>query len=1511
MAKKKSKKGSKGDSPKGKGGKKGKKDKAPPSPKGKSSPKKTAAEEAPPPPIEAPPPPPPPPPAPPPEPPGNEEQKRQTQALKDLMERKMNVWQKILVSPKDEDRKEGLKSYKNMAEEELRIIARNISKTKLQELIDQKVNYFVQIGVSDAEEQKLVGLQGFKQVSEEERVLAAMEAPALARRVFGDVTMGEQPPVSLQGPPSSMAPEPAHLSPGGRSPDAYKPGDAHRGTAWAYPRHGDVGGGMPGTQPDRTAYSGGGSQQPPPWPMPGRQLAQDQSQLMEDALEMQRRLPKRRLPPSGGTVEVHNKSRLVSEFVEKLAAEIASKRISRDQARDQLKDVVELENALAETLVSATSVKPDMTEEKLAAIAKMYREISHTLVSHPDMNPDDALSKLKTVAAMENELTQALVSDEEIAKGPFRSTTAEESAYKLQQMKLNLADELQKNMAVSQPDANKIQESIKKLYELEVKLMDKLFAAKTGKGKGRGVDKEQERDLAVGDEPKRVFVKKSKKPATVVEISFSDSDDSGVTPVIRVVDSRPTVGDGEQKSGQSCPLHGCRTKPCPEHAKKDKGDKPCPLHSDPRGKPKITWSTHPVAPESLDLSDNEMQLLTGKDKRRGRLDDLGKSFGDNFGRGSQERDFNVLVKTRPPPPFMPPAPFPPPPAFPPYPGVPTDSMYPQYAPYMAAPNFPQPPLMQPYMYPPQEDVRRNVVCGDDRPPVMDDRPPAEPRIIVPTRYKGLLPDQPVNGRDDELRTILGDNSFYSKETWETKPCMPPSYMSQYQTYPIMEAHDHEYALPRYRPQPNVDVGIDASSMYPAAVTDTEFDQENGRVLGLETGIQITFPSQTNIAATAVPSPATAVQAQQPIAVSVAAPAATSPQMQATTTTISATDAQSVVTPPRRRRRSRRPRQSASRFRRRRFSDFGEGFEDEGDDSDLVRPRRRTRSRPRSRSRRRSPRARRWRGNYDDDFGRLPPSRRRRRQRSKAARRDRPSRADTVAEEVPGVPFWDWICKSICSLLPFSRDGNGSKTKRGANIQRLVDDVMATSQEVVQAKRKLQSNNGSVEASVRSMGDLESKLWKLIDLEVDLVNELARYRWSGDVQDPKAEMKLNTAEEKIWRVIGVQTRLAQDLGDWRKTSTRSLHNSGMDTRMSYTGQYGNFGPQGNYGQSNGFNNPGSYANPSSQANTTSMYAGPGSRGSMGNQEGFANTQAPGDDETEEVSGSASPSQSPSPPAKPKRKASKASKKSKRSRRQKKKGKRRSPAVTGSPGSPSNKSTKKRSKSRARRASSSTSNTTTNTSNYTTEQTSTENTSSSNASTSVGSDPDSVTITNTIVISSEMDDDGVAKPSAVSWKSPSKEFLSSIDRSQTTPVEWETKKKGKYIYVRAKPGSGPQMRETKRSASHGAVRRPRDSLEVLGRGGRSWSRKGRWGGSPDRRGAPGYDIRVHRKGGRRRRGDDDDGLMSATLSVMTSDGTDNAHGSRWSPPRQGGRRRRFRSVGPIASRGSYQSRSQWSL
>lgn len=1454
MAKKKSKKGSKD----GKKGKKGKKDKAPPEPTGKSA--MPAPEPMPPPMPEFVPPPPPPPP--PPEPPGSAEQKQQTAALKNIMERKLDMWQKILAAPRHEERKEGLKNYKTMAEEELRIIARNISKTKLQELIDQKVNHFVNIGMSDAEDQKLASMQGFNQVAEEERVLAAMEAPDLAPRVFKGVKLTDVPQLTLQGSPSMMSPGAFNArSPCSGEESPASPGAYGKRKAW---------GGMHGTSPPEPW-----GRQPPPWQQRGgggaqfqlgrQQLTQDH--LMQDAWEMQRRLPKRRLP-TAGTPEVQHKSRLVSEFVEKLAAEIASRRMNREEARRQLRDVVELEHELTETLVSATTIKPDVTEEKLAAIAQLYQDISRTVITNPEMNRDDALSKLKTVAALERELSQALVSDEGIQYRPFRPTTAEDSAFKLQQLKCNLADELQQNMAVSAPDAEKIQHSIKKLYDLELMLMDKLFNSEGVRGRPRNWDlhKEREYDRAQLGDSKHVYLKKSKRPSTVVEISFSDTDDG--EPVVRVVDSEPTVAaagrSADKEKRHSCPVHGSQMKPCPMHSPKDHGEKgdkkgkdsACPVHSEPRSKSKVSWSMHPLDPEGAD------KMPTRK------------------GREGQGGNFNLMAKPRPMAP--PPAAYPPP--FYPYPGapmVPPMAMYPQYPHYM--------PQQQAFMYPGMMQGNQNAASGEGSPAAAEgEPPPAEPRTIVPTKYK----DGYDNELNDNTAQVLGDNVCYVKETWETKPCMPPGYMDQYKMYPAMEEPGGGYRLPRQRPQPNVDVAVDASSMYPTAVTDTEFDQEIDPVLGLETGIQITLaPSQTNVATAPVAAPVTVV--------------ATVPAAQATATTLSAADVMSTQEPrPRNRSRARNFRRSGSRFRRRRSDDFDDEIDDD-DDDDFRRRRRRSPTRSRSRGRSRSPRGRRPRD--DDDFGRRSP-RRRRRQRSTVTRRNRAARTETAAEEVPpGVPFWDWICKSICNLLPFSNDAKGSKSHRGANIQRLVDDVMATSQEVVQAKRRLQNTNGSVEASVKSMGDLETKLWKLIDLEVDLVNELARYRWSGDVQDPKAEMKLNSAEEKIWRVIGVQTRLAQDLGDWRKTSTRPVHNSGFDNQAFGSpyrggpGQYGAFNPAANYGSPGRYKE--SFGNP---GNNAGMYGSPGN---------FRSPSPQVSEEPEGGSGSESPSLSPSPAQSPLRSVSKASKKSKRSRRsprRKKKGKRRSPTATDSPVSKSRRSSKRRNRSRVAGASSTTSNSSTNTSMYTTEPTSTENTSSTNASTSGGSDKDSVTITNTIVISSELEDEAGqgAKPSAISWRSPSKEFLSSIDRSQTTPVEWETKKKGKYIYVRAKaPGN-------RRSASYGGPDQ-RGGGYAQDRRGESRTRQRR--GDSRRQQDRYVGGNVVRRKIRGRRGDEDV-RISTTVSAVGSDGSDSSYdrnrgGDGYGGGERGGtrrrRRRRFRSAGPANGRSTYQSRSQWSL
>ncbi|EEC05507.1 hypothetical protein IscW_ISCW004919 [Ixodes scapularis] len=768
------------------------------------------------------------------------ERVQQTEALQDLMGKKMAIWKEILSAARDMDRKEGLKQYRTMAAEELRIIARNVSKTKLRELTDQKINYFSQIGISDSDDNKIANMQGFRQVGDEERLLCALEAPEVAPRVFPDVALDEAslakfgtlPPGAFGGQAGPVRKQESFTSLVGDTAVLERLEDqvSILEKAALQSRNGE-----------RATPYGGVIRQgvhPPPLPL-------SPAQLMQQAQMMSARLPKRRLPPTGQSPQVEHKSRLVSEFVEKLAGEIAANRISKSEARKQLKDIVEMENELTETLVSATTVRPDVTEDKLQAIAEMYKEISSTIISNPEMNREEAMNKLKRVAAMEHELTQALVPDE------------------------------------------------------------------------------------------------------------------------------------------------------------------------------------------------------------------------------------------------------------------------------------------------------------------------------------------------------------------------------------------------------------------------------------------VFPYQ-------------------------------------------------------------------------------------------------------------------------------------------------------------------------------QKDESGNKSRRGVGIQELVNEVMATSEEVVQAKRQLQSSDGNPEASVRSMGDLEGKLWKLIDLEVDLVNELARYRWSGDVQDPRAEIKLNNAEEKIWKVIGVQKRLAQDLGEWRKNSTRTFQTRAPDPVA--VAQPLSYGYEANY-------NPVVYGDPANfnPNNRDNMggYVNSGNQGGSGNpavSDGRDNPNLRTSREAEEST------QPPMTHPKVKKqsskqskmsKASKASRKSERSTRASRKKQRKqqslsndvSPAATPVKRTKSRKSSKKRSRSRDLSPDTTTSNTTTNTSVQSSGGSTSEySTDSTDITGTVVTEPDSITIATTIVISSEMDDaEDNQRPSAVSWKSPSKEFLSSIDRSQVTPVEWETKRKGKYIYVR--PRQGGTGRKPVRSASHSPpkARKPRahpnarrhsagpkDSFELYGTNG---SRHGR--------------------------------------------------------------------------------------
>ncbi|KAM7308530.1 uncharacterized protein ISCGN_012164 [Ixodes scapularis] len=1199
------------------------------------------------------------------------ERVQQTEALQDLMGKKMAIWKEILSAARDMDRKEGLKQYRTMAAEELRIIARNVSKTKLRELTDQKINYFSQVGISDSDDKKIANMQGFRQVGDEERLLCALEAPEVAPRVFPDVALDEAslaklgtlPPGAFGGQAGPVRKQESFTSLVGDTAVLERLEDqvSILEKAALQSRNGER----------ATPYGGVIRQGPPPLPL-------SPAQLMQQAQMMSARLPKRRLPPIGQSPQVEHKSRLVSEFVEKLAEEIAANRISKSEARKQLKDIVEMENELTETLVSATTVRPDVTEDKLQAIAEMYKEISSTIISNPEMNREEAMNKLKRVAAMEHELTQALVPDEVF---PYQQKSAEDSMIKLQQMKLNLTDELQRNMAVSQPDADRVQESIKKLYELELKLMDKLFTAKSERNGRHERGPRRDRD---GDDGKRLYLKSKRRPTTTIELSLgpsSDHEDDNIVPMIPI--KPPQSGrEGLEKAGKSCPVHGNRTMPCRLHPKDKKKDPSCPVHSE-RLRTTLSWTVSPG--DGGDASDRTTRERSG--------------VNHQMENKHPEREQRSAVA-----------------------------------------------------YP--EQHRQPQELGVREPPV--EREPADgaERYIVPTRYQGM---QQERVRNEDENSYFGATGNYNKQSWDTAGQeVPQHYMPQ--DFPLI------------------------------------------------------------------------------------------------------------------------------------------GF---GDDSER------------------------------------PPPPRWRKRRSRTSQRSRRSYNENAAEEVPpGLPFWDWICKSICNLLPFARDESGNKSRRGVGIQELVNEVMATSEEVVQAKRQLQSSDGNPEASVRSMGDLEGKLWKLIDLEVDLVNELARYRWSGDVQDPRAEIKLNNAEEKIWKVIGVQKRLAQDLGEWRKNSTRTFQTRAPDPVA--VAQPLSYGYEANYNPVN-YDNLMVYGDPANfnANNRDNMggYVNSGNQGVSGNPAVSDGRDNPNLGTSREAEESTQP-----PMTRPKvkkqsskqskmSKASKASRKSKRSTRASRKKQRKqqslsndvSPAATPVKRTKSRNSSKKRSRSRDLSPDTTTSNTTTNTSVQSSGGSTSEySTDSTDITSTVVTEPDSITIATTIVLSSEMDDaEGNQRPSAVSWKSPSKEFLSSIDRSQVTPVEWETKRKGKYIYVR--PRQGGSGRKPVRSASHSPpkARKPRahpnarrhsagpkDSFELYGTNGSRHGRDHR-GHAVDCRNSSYY--KTDRRPSPHRHSERPKSHIYAgppEYSRMPRENNSVAY-------HHEGKRRRYRSMGPHSSRSERRSRSQWSV
>ncbi|CAN7989078.1 unnamed protein product [Ixodes hexagonus] len=125
------------------------------------------------------PPPPPPDPAPPPEvlaPPTEKDIERKR--LRDVMDRKVVVWDHMMNTEAEDERRAGLEAFKRLSDDEMAMATRNLSKGKLKEFIDLKIHYFDQLANAREEEKRLEGLRRFRKVGDDEFHLAKMMGPA-------------------------------------------------------------------------------------------------------------------------------------------------------------------------------------------------------------------------------------------------------------------------------------------------------------------------------------------------------------------------------------------------------------------------------------------------------------------------------------------------------------------------------------------------------------------------------------------------------------------------------------------------------------------------------------------------------------------------------------------------------------------------------------------------------------------------------------------------------------------------------------------------------------------------------------------------------------------------------------------------------------------------------------------------------------------------------------------------------------------------------------------------------------------------------------------------------------------------------------------------------------------------------------------------------------------------------------------------------------------------------------
>lgn len=102
----------------------------------------------------------------------------QRKQLRDIMDRKVIVWDHMMDTEKEDDRRRGLDAFKRLSEDEMMLATRNLSKSKLKEFIDLKIHYFDQLANAKNDEKRVEGLRRFKRVGDDEFQLAKMVGPA-------------------------------------------------------------------------------------------------------------------------------------------------------------------------------------------------------------------------------------------------------------------------------------------------------------------------------------------------------------------------------------------------------------------------------------------------------------------------------------------------------------------------------------------------------------------------------------------------------------------------------------------------------------------------------------------------------------------------------------------------------------------------------------------------------------------------------------------------------------------------------------------------------------------------------------------------------------------------------------------------------------------------------------------------------------------------------------------------------------------------------------------------------------------------------------------------------------------------------------------------------------------------------------------------------------------------------------------------------------------------------------